>query len=366
MNRLEYSARHRADDQLADDAELACLSDQDLRERAEETEQDIREMVRCDPDFRSTKLDERIEQRFTPRTATIDDLLRKELSFKQVRAIDMIVAGASDACIAKAIDMHRVTVTRWRLYHPAFIAEISRRREVMLQSNADKLRQLVTKSMAILEERLSDAKNPALQVRAAIALLKLSGTDRACRERGPTSPDDLIEVKAFEKRKREQMGCIDHGELEEVLIDFARRAESAMVEEESSVDPALKGDAEEKEDAEDAERTEEKEEDQKGSFSALSASSQSLRCLSSDVPTEPSSGGLTLESGSSEYLRPGVASRWEFPVVCGRPAVDRAADGVVLQNARTPDLLDILRTDDVSTTLPPLQETMRKDHFDGV
>jgi hypothetical protein len=189
------------------------------------------ECIKCD----SATLDEAIEERFTPFKETVDELIRKQLTGQQLRAIDLILAGVSDSAAAKVLRVHRVTLGRWRRYHPAFVAELNRRRDVDLQSAADRLRGLSQRAISILEERMADSENPESQMRAALALLRLNGIGRIAQRVGETSADDLIENRALANRKTKR-GPIDHGEREDVLVDLARRAESAEVEDTTEVE----------------------------------------------------------------------------------------------------------------------------------
>lgn len=177
------------------------------------------------------KLIDRIERRFTPKEETVDELMARELTDKQQRAIELLVQGASDCTTAQAVGVHRMTIGRWRRYHPTFVAELNRRRDADLQAMGDRVRMLARQALEVLEKQIADTTNPALQQRAAIALLRLSGIGRYAQRVGETSADDIIEKRAMHKRKTERMGPVDHGEREDVLIDLARRADGEMVKE---------------------------------------------------------------------------------------------------------------------------------------
>jgi hypothetical protein len=45
---------------------------------------------------------------------------------QQENAIDLLVTGATDREAAESVKVHRVTVTKWRNYDPAFAAELNR------------------------------------------------------------------------------------------------------------------------------------------------------------------------------------------------------------------------------------------------
>jgi hypothetical protein len=58
--------------------------------------------------------------------ATDDYKSLHELDMKQLKAIAALAAGQTHEAAAKAAAVHRVTVTRWVLHHPAFIVELHR------------------------------------------------------------------------------------------------------------------------------------------------------------------------------------------------------------------------------------------------
>jgi len=90
-----------------------------------------------------------------------------ELSVRQRNAIDLIVMGASDKDTAEKVGVVRETITRWRLYHPAFRAELNRTRQAIWGASSDRLRDLLQQSMDVLQDILNDPEHPR---RADIAL----------------------------------------------------------------------------------------------------------------------------------------------------------------------------------------------------
>lgn len=171
------------------------------------------------------EIEHRIDARFTPEVRTLDELIRRALTDKQLAAISWMVQGMSDAEIARGIEVHRATVARWRLFHPTFIAELNRRRQEEIAQTADRMRRLAMISIEVLEKQLLDESNPALRLKAAITLLKMSGVERAAKERKPLSAEEIVDDIALSHRKRAQ-GIIDNGEREEALRDLALRAET--------------------------------------------------------------------------------------------------------------------------------------------
>lgn len=180
-----------------------------------------------------TRLDDRVDARFTPGEETIDELIRRELSAEQLHAAEMILSGATDSTVTRAVKVHRCTVARWRLFHPAFVAEVNRRRHSELQGIADRVRRLAVAAIGVLERQIADNGNPDTQTRAALALLRMAGAHSAARRTGHTSTEEMIDTLAIARRKRKNYSGIDHGERYDVLMDLACRAEHALVESEA-------------------------------------------------------------------------------------------------------------------------------------
>lgn len=178
---------------------------------------------------RRVRLEEEVNLRFTPDERTFREMLKVRLSPQQASAVDLMVEGACDAEVARVLGVHRSTVSRWRQFHPAFIAELNRRRDGTLDAAADQLRQTTRRAMAIIRERLDATDRPDLQLRAAIGLLRMLGVGTRAAQVGPTSADQFIDdqVHAARRQKRE---FIDNGEREAVVLDLARRDDGARVD----------------------------------------------------------------------------------------------------------------------------------------
>jgi len=115
-----------------------------------------------------------------------------ELSVRQRNAIDMIVMGATDHEAAEKVGVARETVTRWRLYHPAFRAELDRSRRAIWGASADRLRALIRHSMDIIEEALNDPEHPK-RAEIALSLVRDSGLFVQLPEIGTGKLGDSIE-----------------------------------------------------------------------------------------------------------------------------------------------------------------------------
>jgi hypothetical protein len=128
-----------------------------------------------------------------------------KLSVKQENAIDMLVTGAIDSEVAKAVGVNRVTITRWRLYNPAFEAELNRRRKDVWGASVDRLRALLPRALDALEEELGGRH----RLRAAVSVLQLAGLDRSGPKKsgldeymiGSTDAETIVEAEARARRQ---------------------------------------------------------------------------------------------------------------------------------------------------------------------
>ena len=137
---------------------------------------------------------QRTTERYAPRPLTV----------AQLNAIDLLAQGKTDTDTAEALGVHRVTVTRWRLYSPEFQAQLNRRRRELWDGAADKLRALVPRALDRLAEELEYKDSDALK--AAVAILKLAGLDKLEAPSGQTNPalvlDDIATEQATTPHER--------------------------------------------------------------------------------------------------------------------------------------------------------------------
>lgn len=195
-------------------------------------EQARTELARVGSEIEATRrvsLEEEINLRFTPTEETFRQVMDRQLTPQQLSVIDLLVEGASDREVARTFGISRTTVARWRQFHPAFVAELNRRRDSTLDAAADRLRRVTRHAVDVLEQYLDDTNRPELRLRAAIGLLRMLGIGTRASRVGAISADDIIDDAARAKRKH-TLGMVDHGEREDVLIDLARRDEGARVD----------------------------------------------------------------------------------------------------------------------------------------
>jgi len=117
----------------------------------------------------------------------------RSLSVRQQNAVDLLVVGQTDGQVAEAVGVTRQTVCGWRLYHPAFQAELNRQRKAVWGSSADRLRSLLPRALDCLEEALDgpDGSKVALQV---VKMTGLGG--EGVKPMGQTDADRIIESVA--------------------------------------------------------------------------------------------------------------------------------------------------------------------------
>ncbi len=148
---------------------------------------------------------------------------KKRLTDKQLKAIDLLVAGLTDTEVAERLGVARQTVNEWKNRNPAFIAELNRRRKAVYEASLSKLVNLTHKAIEIVKKEI-EAGNWKL----ALEVLKMAGLDyRNSRITFGEIDEDEIEAdmrakKAFAEHSRE---IHKHSPIEHTVIrsDGSRR-----------------------------------------------------------------------------------------------------------------------------------------------
>jgi hypothetical protein len=124
-----------------------------------------------------------------------------QISVIQEQAISLLLAGQRDQKVADELGIHRVTVTRWRLYDPGFQATLNHRRRLLLESTQDKFR--------IMQDAVVDALLDGLSMTAsnrtdvAIALFNHGAVRLAdLGSTGETDPEAIVDRVATEAQRR--------------------------------------------------------------------------------------------------------------------------------------------------------------------
>lgn len=124
----------------------------------------------------------------------------RQLSVEQENAIDLLIQGHSDREVAEAVKVSRQTVNQWRNHDAVFVAASNARRHEIWGSQAERLRNLVSKAVDVLSEGLN-AEDEKVRLNAAIHILKavkLYGTSQY--PQGSTDPS-IVESQ-WENAKR--------------------------------------------------------------------------------------------------------------------------------------------------------------------
>jgi hypothetical protein len=151
-------------------------------------------------------------KRYTPRT-------RAQLSDEQLVAMELLLSGATDQHVADTVGVHRVTVTRWRLYQPHFRSELIRRRRAAYAGAADSFRTVIPLALDTLKDQLrvgSSRGNIALNLLHKVGLTSpslVAGIDDPIVEDEDTILDNLLDAEVRRQRSAAQ--------LEDVGDDFA-------------------------------------------------------------------------------------------------------------------------------------------------
>ena len=122
--------------------------------------------------------------------------LERQLSPEQLNAIDLLTTGKTDADVAAAVGVHRVTVARWRT-SPTFTAALNRRRQELFASATDQLRTILPKALSVVAEALDD-DDAERKLRTAFELLKRVNLLAS----GFIGPTDFRDIVATEVRQR--------------------------------------------------------------------------------------------------------------------------------------------------------------------
>ena len=122
----------------------------------------------------------------------------RQLSVKQRNAIDLLIQGKSDREAAEAVGVSRQTVNDWRNRNAEFVAELNRRRQDVWGSQAERLRQLVSLAVDVLEADLSDDSSfdTAKRRRQAAAVHVLRAAGLYGQKLEPGGPTNALDVEA--------------------------------------------------------------------------------------------------------------------------------------------------------------------------
>ena len=122
------------------------------------------------------------------------------LTLAQQNAIDLLAAGRTDTEAARMLNLHRTTVTKWRLYDPAFQAALNRLRAEVWGAAIDRLRGLVPKALDALADALETKDDPN-RLKAACEILRMAQLPAPGEGIGLTDADAIIAALVEAKMK---------------------------------------------------------------------------------------------------------------------------------------------------------------------
>jgi hypothetical protein len=125
----------------------------------------------------------------------------------QQNAIDLLAAGKTDQETAELLELHRTTVTKWRLYDPVFQAALNRRRAEIWGATGDRLRSLLPKALDTLAAILDEPENPS-RLKAAVELLRLVPLSDKATDIGLTDADEIVR-ETVRQRRSDAPGVFD-------------------------------------------------------------------------------------------------------------------------------------------------------------
>jgi hypothetical protein len=86
------------------------------------------------------------------------------------QAIALLLAGRTDTAIARALNISRSTLFRWKNYHPLFQAALNRLQDANWSATLRRLRSIFSRATQVMDQNLR-SKDPDLRFRAAQTLL---------------------------------------------------------------------------------------------------------------------------------------------------------------------------------------------------
>ena len=116
--------------------------------------------------------------------------LLHQLSPAQSIAIESLDTGASHCEAAEAASVSRTTVSRWATNHPAFVAELNRRKSDRADRNAQRIDDLILMSIETVARAVEDGDSSI-----AMAVLKQLGVNSITALHGPTDAESFIEER---------------------------------------------------------------------------------------------------------------------------------------------------------------------------
>jgi transposase len=147
----------------------------------------------------------------------------REVSERQLVAIEALLTGATHSEAADKAGVHRVTVSKWVAGHPGFQAELSRRRQERNEQRAARLRELDEAALDAVAHQL-DTSDPEF----AIKWVKLRAISSAIHPApGPTDAEEIID-----RQYRARLESARHDATSALVLDDLSGVDPKRVREE--------------------------------------------------------------------------------------------------------------------------------------
>lgn len=126
---------------------------------------------------------------------------RGQLTLPQLNAVDLLAAGKTDKETAELLNLHRTSITKWRIYDPTFQAALNRRRVEVWSVGVDRLRSLIPKALDVLGQELDGPAGPT-RLKAAAEVLRLVPLSANVLAFGLTDPEEIVRREVTTRRNR--------------------------------------------------------------------------------------------------------------------------------------------------------------------
>ena len=119
--------------------------------------------------------------------------VKEALSDKQALAVELALSGMSDTEIAKKVGVGRQRVGIWRREHTGFQAALEEGRQALSIQCREQLVNLTAEALGTVSKAMK-SDNEGIRLRAALAVLRLSGIQGAAKPPKPATEAELIQI----------------------------------------------------------------------------------------------------------------------------------------------------------------------------
>ena len=154
--------------------------------------------------------------------------LSTTISPAQSLALDALVSGGTITKAAKEAGVARETVSRWVHHDPAFLAELQNIRAEMAIQTRCALESLGMRAVGVLSDAIQNEFVKPWRLKAACAVLKMIGADRAETMASTTAEEVHVRLQEREAELQERQGKLGASEaMNGRSIEVADNSETA-------------------------------------------------------------------------------------------------------------------------------------------